>query len=654
MKTTEVTACPLDCFGVCSFNVTIESNDLCAIEANSQHPLTGNIICTKGKSHIDRRNHPDRILRPMMRTAEGWKVMAWSDAMAFIADKTQYALRKHGHQSIAHYCGGGAAGKLKGIMELFFDHLGGGTSFAGGLCWSAGIKAQTLDFGNVLSHSPDDLAHADSIVFWGKNPADTHFHLMPSIAKARKNGCQVILIDPIKTATSSFADCVIQPVPGSDWALAAALIKAALEKDHFSTPEIRHFVSEQNELLAALLSIDIATLLAHCGVTENELNILLNAYTQKSPCATFIGYGLQRHRWGGNTVRLIDLLVWLTHNIGIEGGGANYANKANGPLFDWSWAQPPFAPAPRLLRQGHFGHDLVNAAEPPVKVLFIAYGNPAVQTPDAESTVTAIADVDTVIVIDHFMTDTAQLADIVLPAAYFLEEEDIISSGMWNTSIHYAPKLVEPLGEARSEWEIFTELADMLNINSFPQLTGEQWLRKISAPMEAHGISFDTLKEKKWLPSPLAEAVPRKASADQGHIPSFNPLSAEDLNNMAASLNDAARENAYPMVTYHRRDSINSQHMKKVSEDLPVVRLHPSTAERESLVHGCFVVLHSGHHAIDAVVSVDESIRPNVLAVSEGGWRKDGYSLNDLTPRGETDIGGQALLNAAYIRIIKE
>ncbi len=650
---TAITACPLDCFGVCSFKTVSEDGHILSLEPNTDNPVTGTLICSKGRSHLARMNDPDRILEPLRKTPEGWKPVSWDDALSFLTDKIKTSLAADGHQSIASYMGGGAAGKLKGAMELFFQHLGGGTVFTGGLCWAAGIKAQTLDFGTALSHSPEDLMNSRTLVFWGKNPANTHFHLLPWVTKARKNGCKVILIDPVTSATASYADTVIRPFPGTDWALALAVIQGILEKQWEDPAAAKAIIAEQPQLLKTIRALNGPLLLKHCGISSEELHTLIEAYGFRKPCATYVGYGMQRHETGGNAVRLIDLLGMLTGQIGIAGGGVNYANKANSGLFDLSWAEPSTPPKVREFQQGHFGDHLLNAAEPPVKMLFIACGNPAVQMPDTTTVSKALAAIETVVVIDHFLTDTAELADLFLPATYFLEEEDIISSGMWNSTIHYNPQVALPRGEARSELRIFSELAKRLELDDFPQLAESQWLERLLRPLNEKGVTLERLKEKGWLPSPNRQDIPWQDQRFLTESGAFNPISEDTVSSLLATVPDTAGPGTFPLISFHRRDSINSQHTRNLPPGLPEVLIHPDTAEQMGLVSGDPVRLNSPYGSLDTLIRVETTLRPGIVATTQGTWKQNGACINDLTPSGVSDIGGQALLNAGRVKIEK-
>lgn len=652
-RSTSITACPLDCFGVCSFKATCENGQVLELQPNETHPVTGNIICSKGRSHISRMNDPDRVLEPRRKTAEGWEPISWDEAMSFLTEKIETALKTDGHQSIASYMGGGAAGKLKGAMELFFRHLGGGTVFTGGLCWSAGIEAQTLDFGKVISHAPEDLLNARTLVIWGKNPSDTHFHLLPWITQARKNGCRVILVDPVSSATAHIADTVIRPLPGTDWALALAVIQGILQQEMADQKASAMIRKQDPRLLALIEALSPTLLLEHCGLSGDELRILVDAYGLYGPCATYIGYGMQRHAFGGSAVRLIDLLAYLTGQIGIPGGGANYANKTNSNLFDWSWAEPDTPVNERHFQQGNMGTHLLSAANPPVKLLFIACGNPALQAPDSNAIAKALEAIETVVVIDHFMTDTAMLADLVLPATYFLEEEDLISSGMWNSSIHYNPQIVKPRGQSRSELRIFSELAKRLNLQTFPQLSEIQWMERLIGPLSRKDITLEQLRMKGWIASPNQLTIPWQDHIFMTDDAQFHAISAETVSTILTTLHQAIPEATLPLISVHRRDSINSQHTRRVTSTAPEAMIHPDTAQTFSLNNGDCVKLSNPCGTVSAVVLIETAIRPGIVAMKQGAWKYRDQGINALSPGGVSDIGEQALLNGGRVTVTK-
>ncbi len=649
---TFISACPLDCFGVCSFKVIRENGQIISLEPNEENPVTGKLICNKGRSHVARMNHPDRILEPMQKTADGWIPVSWDTALDFITEKVTDCLKTDGHHSIASYMGGGAAGKLKGAMELFFHHLGGGTVFTGSLCWAAGIEAQTRDFGKVVTHSPEDLLNAHTLIFWGKNPADTHFHLMSWVTKARKNGCRVILIDPISSTTASFADTVIRPLPGTDWALALAVIQHILFSEQDDSEATQNIRFQQPGLLEFINHLDRQLLLTHCGVTQEDVSLLAQAYGVKKPCATYIGYGMQRYESGGSAIRLIDLLAVLTGQVGVAGGGVNYANKVNSGLFDFSWAEPSFPVNERLFQQGNLGPHLLGASDPAVKLLFIACGNPALQAPDAIRVAQALKAVETVVVIDHFMTDTAALADLVLPATFFLEEEDLISSSMWNTTIHYAPQIVQPRGQARSELHIFSDLAKRLKLFEFPQLTAAQWLERLVRPLNDTGITLEKLKEKGWITSPNRQEVPWQDQRFLTEDGLYHPLPLDAAASLVTALHTPP-DDTLPLISFHRRHSINSQHTWELDETLPEAMFHPDTAAHYDITAGDGLMLSNAFGSLEATAFLDPNIRPGIIAMKQGAWKYRGQCINNLSPSGVSDMGEQAILNAGRVRITK-
>jgi anaerobic selenocysteine-containing dehydrogenase len=630
-------------------------NDILSIEGDPEHPLTKGILCSKGLGHLKRQTDPDRLEKPMLKTSEGFIAISWEDAMALMTERVNSALSEHGHKSIAGFTGGAAGGKLKDVMDLFLRHLGGGTQFSGGLCLSAGLEAQTLDFGNALGHSPFDLIHAKTIVLWGKNPADTHFHLLPFIQKAKDAGAKVILVDPVASSSKRFADVVIQPLPGTDWALAMAVIQSILKDDRVRVGLPSSVRTQYPELMEAIADFDTELLYQHCGIDEEAVTILAQAYGTQTPCATYLGYGLQRHHLGGTTVRLVDLLGVLSGQIGIPGGGVTYGNFVNKGLMDWSWAEPKAKSKARYLSLGSFGKELMAVSEPPVKVLFIACGNPATQMSDTRQAVEVLKGIETVVVMDHFMTDTAELADLVLPATTFLESEDVMASNMWNSTVHYMPQVISPRGEARTELQIFSELSARLGLNGFPQLMSSQWIQNLLKPLSKEGIDFHSLKVAGWLPSPRQQDVPWSDGQFKTVDGRYHPLSVADVNGLMAHLSETKNLADITFVTRHRIDSINSQHTLLQSKDLPKIHLHPSVMDDYGLDEGDTIDIISEHNYLKGIAVCDFDVRPGVAAALQGAWRNVfGQSVNDIIESGSSDLGGQVVLNATKVTLKKE
>ncbi|HEK8845063.1 TPA: molybdopterin-dependent oxidoreductase [Clostridioides difficile] len=318
--------CTLDCHDCCKFNVYTKGNNVVKIEGDKNHPYTKGFICKKGMAHLDRLNHKDRIKTPMLKVDGVWKEISFDKAIEIMAEKLTYYKEKYTSKSVMHYDQYGSGSVLKYIGDIFFNFYGGVSRHKGGPCWSAGMHAQKYDFGVAKSHAIEDMLNSKSIFVWGKNPAYTTIHTMQIIKKAKEKGIKIVVIDPIYTKTAQIADKYVQVNPGTDGALAIAMAKIIVEDKLYDEEYINSYVIGFEEYKKYLSSLELSFLIDECGVKENNIRELVDLYTNKYSSIN-VGYGLQKYKNGGNTIRAIDALGAITGQIGFSGGGVNYANK---------------------------------------------------------------------------------------------------------------------------------------------------------------------------------------------------------------------------------------------------------------------------------------------------------------------------------------
>ncbi|HGM1531638.1 TPA: molybdopterin-dependent oxidoreductase [Clostridioides difficile] len=318
--------CTLDCHDCCKFNVYTKGNNVVKIEGDKNHPYTKGFICKKGMAHLDRLNHKDRIKTPMLKVDGVWKEISFDKAIEIMAEKLTYYKEKYTSKSVMHYDQYGSGSVLKYIGDIFFNFYGGVSRQKGGPCWSAGMHAQKYDFGIARSHAIEDMLNSKSIFVWGKNPGYTTIHTMQIIKKAKEKGIKIVVIDPIYTKTAQIADKYVQVNPGTDGALAIAMAKIIVEDKLYDEEYINSYVIGFEEYKKYLYSLELSFLIDECGVKENDIRELVDLYTNKYSSIN-VGYGLQKYKNGGNTIRAIDALSAITGQIGFSGGGVNYANK---------------------------------------------------------------------------------------------------------------------------------------------------------------------------------------------------------------------------------------------------------------------------------------------------------------------------------------
>jgi anaerobic selenocysteine-containing dehydrogenase len=664
MKVTK-TACPLDCWDQCALLIREENGRLVSVEPDSSQPVTGNRICSKGKRHLERQDHPDRLLRPLLKSGGSFKTISWPAALHVMAERINAALEKFGPLSLFHYYDGGYSGLLKNLESRFFSALGGSTKTIGSLCWGAGLAAQKYDFGSSVAHPYQDLANTRQLLIWGRNPAYTAIHLLPYIRKARDNGARVILIDPLETATAGLADDYIRIKPGSDGALALGMARVIIEHGLADLDFIEDFSSGFEKFKAACADYTPEKVEELTGIRPGKIEELALDYAGNKPAAILIGIGLQRHSNGGNTVRAIDALAAITGNIGVAGGGASYANFRVTRYIDHGFlGGKDLMPRQRHCSRPQLARSLTGLQEPPVDFLYISRANPLVQVGDSRALSHAFEKVPFIVTVDHFMTDTAKASDLVLPCTGFLEETDLYFNSMSHQYMVYGLPAVRPPGECRPEYVFLKDLADLLGVQGYPDSDPDRLLSRLILPLtESTGITLDDIKAGSPLLLPGGNEVPWADGRFETADGKFNfysgaavkdggdglPVYREPLELGSRSLRKEGFK--YWFVTPHARDTIHSIHRLPGGEEKPEAYISPETAEKEGITSGETIEISSKRGSIKAVAVISGRVPASTVMVYQGWWQSSGAAVNNLTADCETDIGNQAAYYDCLCRI---
>ncbi|MGL4988736.1 MAG: molybdopterin-dependent oxidoreductase, partial [Cetobacterium sp.] len=480
-------SCSLDCFDVCKIDVYKKDGKVIKLEGSSENSLTDGFICSKGLKHLERLYDPKRILKPLLKVGEGYKEIAFDEALELIKNKLNSVKNSN---SIIHYCESGAGGLLKGIHDVFFNFLGGISTASGGTCWSAGSAAQDYDFGTRKTSDLDDMKNANVIILWSRNPASTSIHLYKKLIELKKLGIKIVTIDFRNNETSLISDLHINVKAGTDGALALAISKLAVEKDLIDYDFCDRYIVGFDIYKKELMEMNLDELIEECGISIETLEEILD-YISLGNIMTFIGYGLQKYTNGGNNVRAIDALMSITGNIGKNGAGAFYSSKIYPDVLNRDpYNSLDYAINSREFEITNFSHFV---KENKIEVIFISKANPLNQLPDLNRTLESYKSIPFKVCFDMFLTDTAKNSDLIIPATNTLESEDIIYSSMLMPSLMYNEKVVEPANENMDEYIFFQKLAKLMNLKDYPFVSKEEYLNRVIEPL---GINLDMLKKE--------------------------------------------------------------------------------------------------------------------------------------------------------------
>ncbi|MFA0833920.1 MAG: molybdopterin-dependent oxidoreductase [Methanobacterium formicicum] len=639
-----LTACTADCPGTCSIIAQVENEKIVKLHGNPEHDITSGFICRNAKNYLKERLYNDRrILHPLKKEDGKWVQISWDEALDMTTTKIKNACENYGSQSILYYQGYGARTALRLINRRFFNLLGGVSTLYGSICGGTGQAGQEMDMGVRLSHDPIDHLNSKVILVWGRNPAVTDIHLWKIIKQAHRKGAKLVVIDPVNTKTSHSADMYLQPVPGSDSFLAIAIAKIIL-KEKIIAEEFIHKNTEYFQDYHDLLNdYSLNELSRITDVPLNDLYELAMLYANGHPSSIILGWGLQRYVKSHLTFRLIDALAAITGNIGKSGGGVSHGFDEYG-YFNHEHALDDIAPNQRKLNIPIVGEELIRTQDPPIKLIFITAGNPLAMLANTHKVKKAFQSVDDVIMVDHFLNDTADVANLFLPATCFLEEEDLVGSYGHNWISPLNP-VTPPCGEARSELQIFQELAVKLGFGEKMAGTPREWLGKLAEPIIREGISLEDIQRKPYrLPSaPITPFSDGKFETKSGkfEFPTELHLKITDeiLNkNFNTNMGFSLRLLSVSPQGWIGSEIPDNEHGKSVLE----VQVHPEVLKEKSIEDGEEVWLESIQGKLLVKVKENNEIRPDYVLTHRGGWRKYNKCVNILTPDLVSDHGNGA------------
>ncbi|MBI5579091.1 MAG: molybdopterin-dependent oxidoreductase [Deltaproteobacteria bacterium] len=631
----QITACTYDCPDACSLVLEQSADGSLRLLGNPDSPFTRGVMCSKTRHQLRRLQSPNRILKPRLRTKGGWQEVGWEAALDLCAEKVQ-RLRSE-PTAFLHIHSDGAKGVLKEAVNLFFSQLGS-SRIMGSLCDAAGFIAGVEDFGARENNDIEDLSNATAIVNWGKDFSRSSIHTAAVVHRARRQGARVLTISPGGDGNDPFCDGRIGIRPGTDRFLAAAVIQRLLAEHRVA--DIAPHTRAPGKFFQLINSRAIDEHLSACEVGKDDFERLFRFYADAHPLATVIGAGLQRYRYGGENVRFINALALLTGNIGRSGGGV-YFHLHSYRNLDLEWIKGPGHKGRRAFHIAVIGRDILAAQDPPVKMIWVNGTNVVNQAPGALETARAFDRVPFKVVVDAFMNDTAQRADLVLPCTLMLEQEDVVGSYL-HEYVQYVGEVVKPPAEARPDLWIVTELGKRLNPPVFmPAAEGCLRAALASPHIEA---TLEELKAKRFVRSK------RPRIAFEG----LEFAHADGKYRFPGQLHDEPPPPAgYPLrlLTLVRRTAIHSQILPEDQPPFPPVWVAPECPVLQGLDLSIPVAMVSPLGRLAVVVRLMPGLHPGAIVYRRGDWMNRGGGVNQLIAPGLTDMGGGAPFYEQYVRL---
>ena len=473
---TRSSVCPHDCPSTCALDIEVREDGRIGAVRGADNPYTAGVICNKVARYAERVHHPDRLLYPMLRTGPKgsgeFRRIGWDEALDRIVDGFQDVAAQHGTEAVWPYSSAGTMGLVHrdGIFRL--RHAMRWSGRKGTICSTIATAGWLAGCGRVSGSDPREMALADLNVLWGTNPVSTQVNVMAHVTRARKDrGAKLVVIDPYRTGTAATADMHLAVRPGTDAALACAVMHCAFRDGHADRAYMAEYTDDPAALEAHLASRGPAWAAAITGLEVAEIEAFAALYNATPRAYIRAGYGFTRGRNGAASMHAVSCLPAVTGKWRHEGGGALWNNKG---IYSWDKSLIEGTalrdPAVRELDMSRIASILTNDAAAlmgggPVHALLVQSGNPASVCPDSNRVRQGLAREDLFTVVhEHFMTETARYADILLPATMFLEHNDIYQAG-GHSHIQIGLQAIERPGEARSNHDLVCDLAQRFGLD---------------------------------------------------------------------------------------------------------------------------------------------------------------------------------------------
>ncbi|MDP3345906.1 MAG: molybdopterin oxidoreductase family protein [Hydrogenophaga sp.] len=660
-SSTVLGACPHDCPDTCALITTVEHGVAVRVQGNPAHRHTDGALCTKVSRYTERTYHPERLLQPLKRVGPKgsgrFEPVGWDAALDDIAARlTTIAARDP--QAIQPYSYAGTMGLVQGEgMAARFFHRLGAAHLERTICASAGAEGLMNTLGGKVGMKVEHFAQAKLIVIWGSNSIASNLHFWRLAQQAKRDGARLVCIDPRRSETAEKCHEHIALRPGTDAALALALMHELVQHDWLDHDYIEQHTEGWALLRERALQWPPERAAAVCGVPVQQITDLARAYGTTQPAAIRLNYGMQRVRGGGNAVRAVACLPALVGAWRHPAGGLLLSASGHFPVQRAALHRPDLLAGrtPRTINMSTIGNDLLRPASPgfgpQIEALIVYNSNPVAVAPESGKVVQGFARDDLfTVVLEHFQTDTADYADYILPATTQLEHWDIHAS-YGHTDVLLNRPAIAPLGQARTNTDIFRALAARMGFDD-PCFADDDL--QLCRTAFGDAVSFETLLEHghATLPLPDAPFAHGGFPTASGRCTFFSPRLAaqgqDGLPDHLPNFETAGSSPHYPlaMISPPARNFLNSTFVNVKSlrdmEGEPLLEMHADDAGARGIQSGHLVRVFNDRGEYRCKVKVSPRARPGVVNGLGVWWRKlgpSGTNVNELTSQKLTDMG---------------
>jgi anaerobic selenocysteine-containing dehydrogenase len=726
MKQIVHAVCPHDCPDACGVLITVQDGRATKIQGDPEHPVTRGFLCAKVAKYLDRVYSPDRVLHPMRRIAakgiagqrsfaphgrpgaavpphaqakEGWQRISWDEALDEIADRFHKIISEFGAEAILPYSYGGTLGALNGASmdRRFFTRLGA-SELERTICSSAGEAGLESVMGVKLGTEPDQFVHSRYIIAWASNIHGNNVHLWPYIVEARRRGAKLVVIDPYRTRTAACADWYLPINPGTDGALALAMMHVIIGEGLYDADYVRKHTLGFDELREKVKVYPPERAAQWTGIAPEDIHKLAREYATTRPAVIRVNYGVQRSDGGGMATRAISMLPCITGSLKEVGGGIHLSTSGAFDLNKDALRRPDLKPkglqSPRIVNMVELGKALNTLSDPPLKALLVYSSNPAAVCPNHNEVVRGLKRSDLFTVVhEQFFTDTTDYADIVLPATTFFEHKDL-QTAYGHYYLQISGQAIEPLGECRANVDLFRALAARMGFEE--ECFGESVNDMIDGALSSknpwlRGITRERLEREgqvrlnfasQW---PVASGQPgntQTTSSTDCHQP-FLPfahgnfrtpsgkaelyseaMKALGLDPVAefkppSESRHGAEKTTFPLELLARKadnflnSTFTNQPSVQAMEEVGLLEMHSTDAQVRAISNGDRVRVYNNRGEIFLKARVDGAVQPGVVS-AKLNWAKLSSGLrniNVLTSEKLSDLGNSATFYSVLVEV---
>jgi len=713
-------ACPHDCPDACGVLITVEDGHATKIQGDPGHPVTRGFLCWKVAKYLDRVYSPDRVLYPMRRveakgfaakqrsfapgepgaavltqaestqaeSAQIWQRISWDEALDEIAGRFRKVIAESGSEAILPYSYGGTLGALNGASmdRRFFSRLGA-SQLERAICSAAGEAGLESVMGVKLGTEPEQFIHSRNIIAWASNIHGNNIHLWPFVAEARRKGAKLVVIDPYRTRTAACADWYLPINPGTDGALALAMMHVIIGEGLHDADYLAKYTLGFDRLCEKVKAYPPERVAQWTGISAQDIRKLAREYATVRPSVIRLNYGVQRSEGGGMATRAIAMLPCVIGSWKEVGGGLQMSTSGAFGLNKDALTRPDLKPeglqhTPRTVNMVELGTALNTLSDPPVKALFVYNSNPAAVCPNHNEVVRGLKRPDLFTVVhEQFFTDTTDYADIVLPATTFFEHKDL-QTAYGHYYLQVSDQAIEPLGKCRANVEVFRDLAGRMGFED--PCFGESVDEMIDGALASsnpwlEGINRERLERERQVRLNLSGQGSVASGQSEPFLPFANgnfrtssgkaelyseAMKVQGLDPVAeftppAESRHGGQGAAFPLELLARKadNFLNSTFSNLPSvqemEETNLLEIHSADARTRGIADGEMVRVYNHRGEIFLQARVDGAVQPGVVA-ARLNWAKLGPGLrniNVLTSEKLSDLGNSATFYSVLVEV---